>query len=115
MSVETLSKILQIATAMSPLAVIALALMIIFMLVRKEDIMRIFTRKKPADVLPADTQHLEAIYAILNKIATNHLHELPDMRKDLTSILEGQKEMSKAIGQQGERLAKVEGVLKINI
>lgn len=110
---ETLAKILQIAVAMSPLAVIALALMIIFMLVRKEDTIRIFTRKKPAVVQDNNTPHLEAIYGILNKIATNHLHELPDIRHDITEILTGQKEISKKVSEQGERLARVEGKIGI--
>ena len=108
---EIITQILNACSKLTPVAVIAFALVIIFMLVRKEELPSILT-KKPRDKESSD---MSKVLAALDKIANNHLHELPDIRHDVTSILDGQKELVRIQNEQGQRLARVEGVLKINL
>lgn len=63
----------------------------------------------------SDQKKLDEISLQLKTIASNHLHELPDIRKDITEILTIQKEMTKEQTNQGQRMVRVETMLGIGI
>lgn len=60
---------------------------------------------------PREEQSLE-IMKKLDKIADNHLHELPDMKKTIDRIEAKMDELYKVSSSHGERISKIEGKLE---
>lgn len=101
-----MEEILKIANTISPLGVIALLVMVIVYLVRPFSLKGKslqFLDKQTTE--GADPVTLMLLNQKLDKIANNHLHELPDMKKQLDRI--EQKQIT-----DGERLAGVETAVK---
>lgn len=97
--------ILTFANTVSPLGIIALLVVVIFYLVGGK---KLFGNKEDSIENKSDNDIIDL--AMLNRkldtIASNHLHELPEMKQILDRI------EAKQI-QQGERIAGVEAKLEI--
>lgn len=94
-----MNEIFEFSKTASPMVLLALCLVIILMLLlgnEKFTLINIF-RSKDTGIKPS----LSTITKQLEKIAGNHLHELPEMKVTLDKIREEQIE-------QGNRLTKVE-------
>lgn len=58
---------------------------------------------------------LNSISEQLKTIAGNHLHDLPGIRTDVTTLLNTQADISKELKEQGERMVRVETLLGIGV
>lgn len=104
--------ILLFAKEASPIGVIALLVIVILQLVRSSGIIvklrgtQVNDKDKVSNKEINDNIDMNMLNLKLDKIANNHLHELPEMKKTLDRIESVQRE-------QGERLACVETTVKI--
>ena len=107
-----MKEILAFANTASPIGVIALLAIVILQLVKNSGIIgklrgtQMNDAYKVANKEITEKIDLFTLNAKLDKIANNHLHELPEMKKTLDRIEEKQ-------GLQGERLSCVETAIKI--
>lgn len=98
--------ILTFAQTVSPIGVIALLVIVVFQLTGGKNLVDKFKGTQVPKENNNDTVNLDTINKKLNLIASNHLHELPDMKLALDRIELKQSE-------QGERLAGVEAKIQI--
>lgn len=110
---KILQPILQFLITATPLSVIALLGLIIFILVRGKAPSILTGGKDNTEAVPKAT--LASVAAQLEKIANNHLHDLPGIREDITKILSSQNTMEGKINLQSERMVRVETVLGIGV
>ena len=107
-----MKEILQLATQASPLAVIAILALIIWQLVKNSTVIQKLRGTQLSDKDRVDNKEitdridLREINGKLNTIMTNHLHELPEMKKTLDRMEAKQ-------GSLCERLAGVEAKVEI--
>ena len=110
---EDFIKLLQAA---SPMSVIALLAIIIFQLVKGENLIQLFRLKNKVNTnTQRGSASLDSIAVQLEKIAGNHLHDLPGIREDVTKILNRQEDMNKELNSQGQRMVRVETLLGIGV
>jgi hypothetical protein len=114
-----LNSILDFAKNSTPTILICLCLVIIIMLLlSKADInfAKLFRGQNLTQykVEGAKTT-LDSLAKQLDTIAGNHLHELPEMNRNITAIQQTVNKIQAKQALDSERLAKVEGYLKINI
>lgn len=102
--------IIQFAQTVSPLGVIAILAIIIFQLVDGKGLMRKI-RGTQIDRTVNEAITLVSLNSKIDKIANNHLHELPDMKKSIDRIEYKLDEMTRIGSSHGERISKLEGVL----
>lgn len=98
--------LIHFAQTVSPLGVIAILAIIIFNLVNG----RLRQSRKPKDD-PAIS--LTLLSQKLDTIAGNHLHDLPSMREDISEIKKSSNFIQKEQIKQGNRLTRVETILKV--
>lgn len=107
-----MKEILEFANTLSPIGVIALLAIVILQITKNSGIIGKLrgTQMNDADKVAnkeiTEKIDLFTLNAKLDKIANNHLHELPEMKKTLDRIEEKQS-------IQGERLAGVEATIKV--
>lgn len=112
--------IIQFAKSATPLALLAVALIIIVMLllpgnsVLSSLISRISRKQK---LLEYKTENgivtLQSLDKKIEKIMGNHLHELPEMKKNIDHVLAKLDRMSIKQSTDSERIARIEGKLDI--
>ncbi len=102
---ETLEPILAFAKIVSPIGVIALLVIVILQLINGKGILERIRGPKLKNIETPQTDLL-TLNAKLDKIANNHLHDLPSMKDSLERI---EQELVK----QGNRLTVVETTIKI--
>lgn len=101
-----MEEILTFAQNATPMIMLALALVIIVLLLLKNNkqplvLKNLFGKKEGGTTL-------ETIAQQLNVMASNHLHELPEMKRTLDRIEKKQQEQGDEQIEQGNRLSKVE-------
>ena len=102
---DTISSIIKFADNASSLGVIALLAVIIFQLVKGNNVMDMFKTKGHK----ANQQIIER----LDKIAGNHLHDLPGMREDMTKMMAKLDKLDDGQNLQGRQLVRIETTLKL--
>lgn len=106
---EDLKLILQVAQAISPLGIIFLLVVVIYNMTAGKNFTAFF-RKSAVDE-KGEKITIESLHLKLNKIATNHLHGLPEMERTLERIEQGQKDMTTAQTRTNEILIEVKTLL----
>ncbi len=113
---EELKTVLQVAQTISPIGIIFLLALVIYNMTAGKNLLSFF-KKTPTDTdkIPLDNNGekvtLESLHLKLNKIATNHLHSLPDMEKSLARIEQGQTKMLDTQTKTNEILIEVKTLL----
>lgn len=109
---QVIPSIIEFAKTVSPLGVIAILSIIIYQLIRPW-----FERTRKMEKIEFENNEfvdLSLLNRKLDKIAGNHLHDLPNMRSDVSSIKESVGIIQKEQIKQGNRLTRVETILKIH-
>lgn len=109
MSMEELKLILQVAQTISPIGIIFLLAVVIYNMTAGKNFTAFF-RKSAMDE-KGEKITLESLHLKLNKIATNHLHGLPEMEKTLERLEQGQKDMLSGQTKTNEILIEVKTLL----
>lgn len=114
--------ILSFASHANTTVILALAMVIIILLLLGGnkgvyDLLRKIFRKQKLNTYKMEAKNatLDTIAKQLDTVANNHLHELPQMNKNIEKILERVEKIETKQNSQFERIAKIEGFLKINI
>lgn len=114
-----MTEILYFAGHATPTILICLCLIIIIMLISTDSrfsLTKIFKKQELTQYKVEGTKAtLDSLAKQIETIAGNHLHELPEMNKNITSIQETVNKIQVKQSIDSERLSKVEGYLKINI
>lgn len=114
-----MEEILNFAKHATPTILICLCLIIIIMLLLDKTeikLSNIFKKQSLTNYKVEGTKvTLNTLAKQIDTIAGNHLHELPEMNRNITSIQETVNKIQIKQSVDSERLAKVEGYLKINI
>jgi len=105
-----MKEIIEFAQTVSPLGVIAILAIIIFQLVDGKGLMKKI-RGTQVDRTVNEAITLISLNSKIDKIANNHLHELPDMKKSIDRIEQKMDSMIEKSSSHGERISKLEGVL----
>lgn len=113
--------ILDFAKNSNPTILLCLCLIIILLLVLGKEKMtstigNLFKKQSLTQYKVEGTKvSLDTIARQLDVIAGNHLHELPEMNKNITNIQKTVNDIQKKQNGDSERISKIEGYLKINI
>ena len=102
------------------LSVISALVLVIYQLVKGKSVGDLFSKTTPSDPAPQKTVMVESritegelILQRLDKIAGNHLHDLPGMREDMTKMMDTLSDIQKEQNKQGRQLVRLETTLKL--
>lgn len=109
-----MESLLTFAQTASPLGVIALLVIVIIMLVKNSGVVdrlrgtQVLDKQKVTDKVSSDAIDTKLINEKLDRIMNNHLHSIPAMEATLGRV-------ESKLGLVSEKVAKIEGVLKIDL
>lgn len=112
--------IIQFATKATPLALLAVALIIIVLLLLPGNsaisglITRVFKKQKMIEYkTESGLVTLQSLDKKLERIMGNHLHELPEMKRNMDQVLSKLDRITIKQNTDSERIARIEGKLDI--